>query len=102
MYKPILLSAAKNDIREAARWYELQQKGLGKRFTADVRKSIKRIKQNPFAYSIKHGNVRTSLLKIFPFMVHFAIESSETFLISAVLHTSQNPEIWLERNQADA
>jgi len=96
MYKSILLSVAKNDIREAALWYDQQKKGLGKKFTAIVRKKITAIRKNPFAYSIRYGSVRTSLLDVFPFMIHFTIDNGETIIVSAVLHTRRNPEIWAE------
>jgi hypothetical protein len=32
MFKSIILPLAKEDIREAAKWYNKQQEGLGKRF----------------------------------------------------------------------
>jgi hypothetical protein len=32
MYKAIILPLAKEDIREAARWYSKKQKGLGEKF----------------------------------------------------------------------
>jgi plasmid stabilization system protein ParE len=98
--KSVLLSAAKNDVREAAKWYNEQQTGLGRRFTADVRKRITSIKQNLYAYSIKYGQVRTAVLDNFPYMVHFSIENDRTILVSAVLHTSRNPKIWTERNES--
>ena len=32
-YKAVISDSAKADIKEAANWYNKQQKGLGKRFT---------------------------------------------------------------------
>lgn len=52
MYKSIILPLAKEDIREAAKWYNTKRDGLGKRFTADVRESVRLIKQNPEAFSM--------------------------------------------------
>jgi hypothetical protein len=40
MYKSIILPLAKEDVREAAQWYNKQQKGLGKRFTTEVREKV--------------------------------------------------------------
>jgi len=37
MYRTVILLPAKEDIREAALWYDKKQKGLGKRFTFQVR-----------------------------------------------------------------
>ena len=40
MYTPVLLLLAQQDIKVAAQWYEKRQQGLGRRFTADVRKKV--------------------------------------------------------------
>jgi plasmid stabilization system protein ParE len=98
MYKSVILPLAKEDIREAALWYNKQQIGLGKRFTAEVREKVHFIRQNPKASNIRYKNVRTTVLNFFPFMIHFTIdEKNKTVIISAVLHTSRNPELWKKR-----
>ncbi len=98
MYKSTILPHAKEDIREAARWYNKQQDGLGKRFTAEVRDKVHYIKHNPNASNIRYNGVRTAVLTIFPFMVHYIIdENIETIIITAVLHTSRNIELWKNR-----
>lgn len=40
MYKVVILPPAKLDIIEAASWYDSKQKGLGKRFTKEVRSKV--------------------------------------------------------------
>lgn len=98
MYKSIILPLAKEDIREAARWYNKQSPGLGKRFTAEVRESVRFIRQNPTACNIRYDKVRTVVLKVFPFMIHYTInEASKSVVISAVLHTSRDPKEWENR-----
>ena len=98
MYEPIILPLAKEDIREAAKWYNKKQKGLGKRFTAEVRENVHFIRQNPKASNIRYKNVRTTVLNLFPFMIHYTIdEKDKTIIVSAVLHTSRNPELWKNR-----
>ena len=98
MYKSVILPLAKEDIREAAKWYNGQQKGLGKRFTAEVREKVHFIRQNPKATNVRYNSVRTAVLNVFPFMIHFTIEEkNKTIVISAVLHTSRDPEIWKTR-----
>ncbi len=98
MYKSVILPLAKEDIREAAKWYNKRQNGLGKRFTAEVREKVHFIRQNPKASNVRYDDVRTAVLNVFPFMVHFTIdEKNETIIISAVLHTSRNPELWKNR-----
>ncbi len=98
MYKSIILPLAKEDIREAARWYNKQQEGLGKRFTAEVREKVHFIRQSPEASNVRYDGVKTTVLNVFPFMVHYKVdEKNKTIIISAVLHTSRNPELWKNR-----
>jgi len=40
MYKAVILPLAKEDILEAALWYNTKQKNLGKRFTKQLRVKI--------------------------------------------------------------
>ncbi|MDA3881278.1 MAG: type II toxin-antitoxin system RelE/ParE family toxin [Prolixibacteraceae bacterium] len=98
MYKSVILPLAKEDIREAAKWYNKRQNGLGKRFTAEVREKVHFIRQNPKASNVRYDDVRTAVLNVFPFMVHFTIdEKNKTVIVSAVLHTSRDPELWKNR-----
>ena len=98
MYKSTILPLAKEDIREAAIWYNKQQKGLGTRFINEVRENVHFVRQNTKASNIRYKNVRTTVLNVFPFMIHYTIdEKNKTIIVSAVLHTSRNPEFWKNR-----
>jgi plasmid stabilization system protein ParE len=98
MYNSIILPLAKEDIREAAKWYNKKSQGLGKRFTAEIREKVRFIRQNPTASNVRYDDVRTAVLNIFPYMVHYTIdEHSKTIVVSAVLHTSRDPELWENR-----
>ncbi len=95
MYKLIVLPHSKEDIRKAAIWYNKKQIGLGKRFTAQVREKVRLIKRNPKACNVRYNNVRTAVLNVFPYMLHYIIdEENKIILVLAVLHTSRNPQIW--------
>ncbi len=90
-----MLPHAKGDIRKAALWYNKKSKGLGKKFTSKVRETVSVLKQNPKSSNIRYDNIRTAVLDIFPFMIHYSIdESNKTIIISSVLHTSRNPKLW--------
>ena len=98
MYKAILLSHAKEDIKEAATWYNSKQKGLGKRFADEVRSKVLLIRQNPEISAVRYDDVRTTVLDVFPFMIHYTVNhQSKTVIISAVFHTSLNPYKWMDR-----
>ena len=98
MFKVVILPVAKKDIHEAAQWYKTKQLGLGKRFTREVRSKVSFIERNPMACAKKYDNVRTVVLNTFPFLIHYTIDEVKNIIvISAVLHTSRNPNIWLNR-----
>ena len=90
MYRSIILSSAVNDIKEAALWYNKKKEGLGKKFTAVIREKIHFIRKNPGACRIRYDNIRTAVLKVYPFMIHYYIdEINKRVVIIAVLHTSR-------------
>ncbi|MCF2490332.1 type II toxin-antitoxin system RelE/ParE family toxin [Dyadobacter sp. CY347] len=100
MYKVSILPLAKHDIQEAAIWYNEQQPDLGKRFIKFIRSKVKQISENPQLYPVRYHSVHTAIVDVFPFMIHFVVnEVDRTILITAVLHTSLNPEKWFERQQ---
>jgi hypothetical protein len=95
MSKVIILPIAKQDIKEASVWYNDQQRGLGKRFTTHVRKKIHFLSTEPYASSIRYDEIRTAVMDVFPYMIHYLIdEPLDTIVIIGVLHTSRNPDIW--------
>jgi len=94
MYKSIILPLAKEDIRKAALWYNKRQNGLGIRYMTEVREKVHFIRKNPKTSNVRYDGVRTAVLKVYPFMVHFTIdEKNKTVIFSAVLHTSRDPEL---------
>ena len=98
MYLTTILPLAKEDIRDTAKWYNKLQDGLGKRFITEVREKIHFIQQHPKASNVRFDNVRTTVLDVFPFMIHYLVdEHNKTVIISAILHTSRNPELWEDR-----
>jgi len=97
MYKVVILPVAKQDIKEAALWYNSRQKELGKRFALHVRRKINLLKQNPLSSATRYDEVKTAVLDIFPFMIHYSTDEQQNLIIvTAVLHTSRNPDIWKE------
>lgn len=95
MYDLRILPSAKQDISNAAKWYNNQLPGLGKKFITQFRRKAEIIRENPETYSIKHNNVRTAMLDSFPYMVHYFIDRIQNVvLISAVLHTSRKPGLY--------
>ncbi len=95
MYKAILLPLAKEDINEAAIWYNGRQKGLGRRFSGQVREKVRYICENPKSVPIRYDEIRTAVLDVFPFMIHYAIdEGQKVVVVTGVFHTSRDPSSW--------
>lgn len=95
MYQVNILPAAKLDISAAANWYNSKQHDLGKQFVQEIRSKTLLIKHNPKIYPVRYENIRTTILDIFPFMIHYSIdESNNTILIVGIFHTSLNPDRW--------
>jgi plasmid stabilization system protein ParE len=98
MYKAIILPLARQDIKEAAKWYNERQRGLGKRFTQHVRQKVKYVCQNPNAVAVRYDDTRTVVLDTFPYMIHFTVDhENNLIIISAVLSTHRDSETWKER-----
>jgi len=95
MYKVIILPLNKKDISKSFNWYEQQKKGLGVRFNTNLRNIIYFIQQNPTSFNIKYRDVRIGVMSVFPYLILYRIdEVNKPIIISAVLHSSQNPKHW--------
>lgn len=99
-YKIFIDKDALNDIQDIIDWYNARLNGLGKKFQTQVKFQIKKLKQNPTIYNIRYNNVRCLIIKKYPYMVHYIVDNKKlTVHIFAVIHTSRNPKIWIERNK---
>jgi plasmid stabilization system protein ParE len=98
MYKAVILPLAKQDIKNAAAWYESMQKDLGKRFVKDVRRKVLFVCHQPGATAVRYDETRCATLEVFPFMIHFTVDDAlKLIIVSAVFHTSLNPDRWAQR-----
>lgn len=93
-YKINLDSAAILDIQKAIDYYDEQQPGLGAKFEIAIDRHFSALSKNPF-FQMRYDIVRCLPMKKFPFMIHFIVdEESKTIKVSAVFHTSMNPDNW--------
>lgn len=84
------------EMMSAAKFYETQQKDLGKRFLASVQDALNKIQVNPLLYHEIEDNVRRCLTRTFPFGIVFRIMPDQ-FVIIAVMHLLRDPEYWKKR-----
>ena len=87
---------AREDITDAALWYEAQNTGLGSDFVDEIERTFHRIADNPTAYRILHRETRRAILQRFPFGVFYRI-CDQTIVVVAVMHSSRDPQRWRQR-----
>jgi plasmid stabilization system protein ParE len=94
--KVVLTRNARNDIAEAADWYEAKREGLGDEFLDKVDLALERIGTNPLGYRKVTGENRRCLLDQFPYALFFKIEDDA--IVVACLHLARNPALVKERS----
>ncbi len=85
------------EMLDAAGWYELQHKNLGKRFLTAIQDALNRIELNPELYPLVEGDVRRCLVKTFPFGVLFRIKP-DVIAVMAIMHLHRDPDYWKNRS----
>lgn len=94
-YKVIFSPEALADLQDSIKWYNQQQKGLGKKLVVDVQQTTILIRNNPFYASLKYASFRVAYCKSFPYGIHYYIqEESKTVFVTSIFHFSRKP-FWL-------
>lgn len=87
---------AREDLREAALWYDQARAGLGDEFLASADAAFRSIREEPTRFQKLHGEVRRSFLHRFPYRVFFLHEHDQVEVL-AVLHSARAPRVWKAR-----
>lgn len=93
--------AAEDELRAAVAWYEMQRRGLGARFFAEVGRLLDLILRHPGIGSpvprvrAEYGMRRVPLRR-FPYFVVYRERSDDVHVI-AVAHASRKPGYWCHR-----
>lgn len=90
------LEAARDELREAVRYYDGQRPGLGAEFAAEVRSTVGRIAKLPDGWQLLSGNTRRCRTKRFPYGIIYQAAVDE-LLIVAVAHLRREPDYWKDR-----
>lgn len=91
-FEVIITPAADEQIREQAKWYELQREGLGSSFHDKVDEIVLLLKTNPYA-QVRYDNVRCVPIKGFPVMLHIGVdEENRVVKVHALIHTARDPD----------
>jgi toxin ParE1/3/4 len=90
------LAEARDELYEAALYYESRQTGLGLRFREEVAFVVRRIAFNPYAWSEREGGYRRVNCPVFPYYLAYIIRG-ENLVIVAVAHARRKPGYWKTR-----
>jgi plasmid stabilization system protein ParE len=97
--KKTISDLAQRDIREIALWHNTKSKGLGKRFTTEVRIATNYIVDFPEAFQSRYDGIRVATVAVFPYCIHYYFDTNNnTVFVVGVYRDSRDPEIWKERN----
>jgi plasmid stabilization system protein ParE len=92
----LLDKLASRELDDAAEYYNLEIPGLGGRFRSEVKQGIRRIRENPDAWSKETGDVRRYLLPKFPHKILYSIERDYIYIL-AIAHCHRRPDYWVGR-----
>lgn len=85
----ILTELAREEIREARRWYSSIDPGLGRDFARSIRASLDRISDFPESNPVVAHGFRKALVRRFPYLILYRIEGGRA-LVVACFHAHRN------------
>src|SRR5690349_13961029 len=88
-----LLPPAKQELRDAAKYYEDRVPNLGFDFIAEIRATITRIILHPEAWHPLGGEIRRCRTHRFPYGIIYTIADG-TVLVISVMHLHRHPDSW--------
>lgn len=94
MYQLVILDAARQEWLDAAVYYELQQTGLGEKFSEVLQQHIKLIQESPKHFQKTKKEYREAGTPPFPFVVVLRIDTAKnTVVIVPVFHTKESRKL---------
>lgn len=88
---------AREEALAAAKFYEHQAEGLGRRFVEALADAVQRIEANPLLYRVLEDDIRQCRMQRFPFGVIFRRREDRIEII-AVMHLRRRPGYWKSRS----
>ncbi|HTW90640.1 MAG TPA: type II toxin-antitoxin system RelE/ParE family toxin [bacterium] len=92
--------AAREELVQAAQYYQAHNPGLGRRFALAVRDAVHRIQEFPLLYPVLEGDIRRCRVLRFPYGVAYRAKQ-ERIEVLAVMHLHRRPGYWKSRTGQD-
>ena len=96
MWPVIFISAARAELIDAQDWYEAEAGGLGRRFRAEIDRTVRRLAATPRQFPVLFKHVRRARVEKFPYALFFLI-ADDALLVIACFHGSRDPRQWQTR-----
>ena len=97
-YSLVNSPAVRLDIINATDYYKKISPELAKQFLFRIREAVAYIVRSPLGFQIKYNQVRTLLLKQFPYHIHYLIDDNkQQIVILAIIHAYKNPTDYSNR-----
>ena len=90
------LPSSREELNEAAAFYEASVPGLGEAFLDDVERAIETVRESPGIGASMGRGFRKSILRRFPFTIVYA-RRDEEIVIVAIAHQRRRPGYWRGR-----
>ncbi len=92
-YVTVLSERAGKELQESWEWYEDRQPGVGDRFMKAVSEKLKQLEQDPTGGIKRNKIYREALLKVFPYLIIYRIESADNLIfVHSIFHSRRNPK----------
>jgi plasmid stabilization system protein ParE len=86
------------DITNAIDYYKKINPQLAKQFLFRIREAKSYIAVSPESFQLKYLEVRTLLLKQFPYYIHYLVDEKQNqIVILAIIHAYKKPENYTTR-----
>lgn len=93
IFKIVNRSEVKSDILFAVNYYKQINPKLAKQLLFRIREAKAAILRSPYGFQIKYKDVRTLLLKQFPYHIHYQLDETKgQIVILAFIHSYQKPQ----------
>jgi toxin ParE1/3/4 len=99
-WKVVARPEAKDDILQAAKWYDEQGAGLGDEFVEEIVAVFDALASDPLFQCRPHPtkNICWRYPKRFPYrVVYEVIEEERLVVIAAVIHAARHDRVWRRR-----
>ena len=97
-YQLVNRPGVETDIKEAVNYYKKISPELAHQFLFRIREAKTYIACYPLGFQKRYKNVRTVLLKQFPYQIHYLIDDlHQIIIILAIIHAYKNPMDYSKR-----